>query len=362
MNIRHYVRPHRLPEPSNRIFTGALEPINVGDPEAPTRIVQDLIDFGAVCIRTNRFTKEQNDAGLQAAQGYFSRPYEIRMLDVPPPELAFQVGLTPRGQEQTRQKYDEFTCLPPEHRPTRPLRGQAISERLMFPIGSRPAIMPERFRSLNEIHANPAGVLPFEEGLRTCGDGLVGVAFDFADLLEIGLMLGEGRIRQLCTDGPHLGAPNASHIDEDVELGDVANEVHYDLNWATFFGKANAPGLFVWIGQKYRVKLVIPDGCVLIQVGKQLEWMTGGYIRYGLHEVVVTQEMIDTLTRTTPPGRPRVRTSWPLFFHANSNEWLEPFDHFAAMAHASNYPRQLAGDYLFDELAAINLAVSSRAA
>ena len=29
----------------------------------------------------------------------------------------------------------------------------------------------------------------------------------------------------------------------------------------------------------------IPDGCLLIQAGKQMEWLTGGAVKAGFHEV-----------------------------------------------------------------------------
>lgn len=33
----------------------------------------------------------------------------------------------------------------------------------------------------------------------------------------------------------------------------------------------------------------VPEGHLLIQAGKQLEWFTGGYIKAGFHEVVFTE-------------------------------------------------------------------------
>ena len=33
----------------------------------------------------------------------------------------------------------------------------------------------------------------------------------------------------------------------------------------------------------------VPDGCLLLQVGKQLEWVTGGVLAAGFHEVVVKE-------------------------------------------------------------------------
>ena len=32
--------------------------------------------------------------------------------------------------------------------------------------------------------------------------------------------------------------------------------------------------------------MVVPEGHMLVQGGKQLEWLTGGYIKAGFHEVI----------------------------------------------------------------------------
>lgn len=60
---------------------------------------------------------------------------------------------------------------------------------------------------------------------------------------------------------------------------------HYDLNFLTIHGKSRFPGLFVWLRNGKRVAVKIPAGCLFIQAGKQLEWLTGGYVKAGMHEV-----------------------------------------------------------------------------
>jgi isopenicillin N synthase-like dioxygenase len=35
----------------------------------------------------------------------------------------------------------------------------------------------------------------------------------------------------------------------------------------------------------------VPEGHLLLQAGKQLEWFTGGYIKAGFHEVIHTEEV-----------------------------------------------------------------------
>ena len=68
---------------------------------------------------------------------------------------------------------------------------------------------------------------------------------------------------------------------------------HYDLNFLTIHGKSRFPGLAVWLQDGRRMPVSIPDGCLLIQAGKQIEWLTNGFIHGGMHEVSL-------MTATTP--------------------------------------------------------------
>lgn len=49
--------------------------------------------------------------------------------------------------------------------------------------------------------------------------------------------------------------------------------------------RSRFPGLHVWLSDGQRLPVSIPPGCLLCQAGKQLEWLTGGYVAAGMHEV-----------------------------------------------------------------------------
>jgi hypothetical protein len=61
-----------------------------------------------------------------------------------------------------------------------------------------------------------------------------------------------------------------------------------DLNFMTIHGKSRFPGLFIWTREGKRVPVKVPDGCLLVQAGKQFEYMTAGHVLAGHHEVRVT--------------------------------------------------------------------------
>lgn len=99
----------------------------------------------------------------------------------------------------------------------------------------------------------------------------------------------------------------------------------------------------------------VPDGCLLLQAGKQLEWITGGGITAGFHEVVVVDDTLAAVERAKAAGNPLWRVSSTLFSHVNSDKVLEPLPPFKNEATLCAYPPTLAGKQAEDELKMIAL-------
>jgi len=57
----------------------------------------------------------------------------------------------------------------------------------------------------------------------------------------------------------------------------------------------------------------VPEGCLLIQCAKQLEWLTGGELEAGYHEVIVTKKAIDMAEENKKVGKSAWRVSSTLF-------------------------------------------------
>ena len=49
-------------------------------------------------------------------------------------------------------------------------------------------------------------------------------------------------------------------------------------NLLTLHGKSRYPGLFVWLRDGTKMLVKIPDGCLLVQAGMQIERLTGGAV------------------------------------------------------------------------------------
>jgi isopenicillin N synthase-like dioxygenase len=90
--------------------------------------------------------------------------------------------------------------------------------------------------------------------------------------------------------GPHKLAPTASDLVKH-DVGTVFAGFHYDFNFLTIHGKSRYPGLFAWLRTGERFTVNVPEGHLLLQAGKQFEWLTGGYINCGYHEVIYTEKV-----------------------------------------------------------------------
>lgn len=75
--------------------------------------------------------------------------------------------------------------------------------------------------------------------------------------------------------GPHLLAPTGVDLALHRELDTCIAGYHSDLNLLTIHGRARYPGLHIWIQNGKRIPVKLPDGCLLIQAGRQLERLTG---------------------------------------------------------------------------------------
>jgi isopenicillin N synthase-like dioxygenase len=114
--------------------------------------------------------------------------------------------------------------------------------------------------------------------------------------------------------------------------------------------------LYVWLrsGQKMAVK--VPQGCLLIQAGQQMEYVTGGYIKAGYHEVVVDDSTRAAAARARREGKSLWRVSSTMFGTVRSDAKLTPLERFASEPLAHQYPPLPAGQQVLNELMAIGMA------
>ncbi|KAJ3694661.1 hypothetical protein LUZ60_000038 [Juncus effusus] len=315
-----------------------------------------LRDTGALIVKDPRCTAQDNDRFLDMMERYFERSDEFKRLQQRP-QLHYQVGATPEGVEVPRSLVDseiqeKIKKMPKTDQPSTPT-GPDPKWRYMWRVGPRPT--NTGFKELNAEPVIPEGFPEWKETMDFWGSKMISAIEVVAEMAAVGFGLQKDAFTSLMNQGPHLLAPTGSDLNKHGKVGTVFAGFHYDLNFLTIHGRSRFPGLNIWIrsGQKMEVK--VPLGCLLIQAGKQLEWLTGGECLAGMHEVVVTDRTLEAIQRAKQENRSLWRVSSTLFGHIASDAILKPLGHFTGTPLAGNYPPIYAGDYVEQELSVINL-------
>ncbi|KAE8038197.1 hypothetical protein FH972_010729 [Carpinus fangiana] len=315
-----------------------------------------LRETGALLVKDPRCTAEDNDRFIDMMEQYFERPAEFKRLQERP-ALHYQVGVTPEGVEVPRSLVDEemqekLREMPKGFQPAT-LKGPDRKWRYMWRAGPRPS--NTRFQELNSEPVIPEGFPEWKDTMDSWGHKMISAIEVVAEMAAIGFGLPKDAFTSLMKQGPHLLAPTGSDLQRYGQEGTVFAGYHYDLNFLTIHGRSRFPGLNIWLRNGQKVEVKVPVGCLLIQTGKQIEWLTAGDCIAGMHEVVVTNRTIEAIKVASEQNRSLWRVSSTLFAHIASDAVLKPLGHFAESPLASKYPPMCAGEFVEQELAVINL-------
>ncbi|KAK6928691.1 Non-hem dioxygenase N-terminal domain [Dillenia turbinata] len=321
-----------------------------------SEVSRTLRETGALLVKDPRCSVEDNDRFLDMMERYFEQPSELKRLQERP-HLHYQVGVTPEGVEVPRSLVDhdmqeKLRAMPKEFQPSTP-KGPDPKWRYMWRVGPRPS--KTRFQELNSEPVIPEGFPEWKETMDLWGHKMISAIEAVAEMAAIGFGLPRNAFTSIMKQGPHLLAPTGSDLERHGQEGTVFAGYHYDLNFLTIHGRSRFPGLNIWLRNGTKVEVKVPVGCLLIQAGKQIEWLTAGDCRAGMHEVVVTKRTIDAIKKASKENRSLWRVSSTLFAHIASDAILKPLGHFAEILLASKYPPMCAGEYVEQELAVINL-------
>lgn len=269
-----------------------------------------------------------------------------------------KVGVTPDGIERPRDNSRIAENLLSSEKPISD-PGARLKDpkwRFFWRCGKRP--VSTDFPELNAPQVIPTAFEDeWADTMNAWGEKLMSTVMIVSEMLARGLGLAQNAFRELLELGPHLLAPTGSDMNMFADkVGTTIAGYHYDLNILTIHGRARYPGLYVWTRTGKRIPVVVPDGCLLVQSGIQLEHLTAGEIQKGMHEVVVSPETSEAAKRVKGTGGSMWRVSSTLFAHVRSDAILAPLGHFASSPDAGRYPPQKAGDQVAQELKALELA------
>jgi len=215
------------------------------------------------------------------------------------------------------------------------------------------------FVNLNSPPVIPHAFPEWSKVMDSWGNLMLGAISTLSEMTAIGFGFESDTFTKLMKYGPHLLAPTGGDLGHDKygKLGTVFANYHYDLNFLTIHGRSRFPGLFIWTREGKRYPVKVPQGCLLVQAGKQFEWLTGGYVLAGFHEVIVSKDTIEAANKARQEKRSLWRVSSTLFSHIASDNILEPLGKFGNEETRKKYPPTKTGDQVQQELAMIKLGI-----
>eukprot|EP01024_Parvocaulis_polyphysoides_P001846 TRINITY_DN10530_c0_g2_i1.p1 TRINITY_DN10530_c0_g2~~TRINITY_DN10530_c0_g2_i1.p1 ORF type:complete len:409 (-),score=35.77 TRINITY_DN10530_c0_g2_i1:999-2063(-) len=323
-----------------------------------TEIAQSFITYGVLIVRDPRVSTNDSNCFLDMMERYFGQPYQKKLEDQRP-DVYYQVGVTPCDTELPRSAWDEevkkmIESLPENMKPIIPTQ-RDCKWRYMWKLGDRPENTD--FCELHPDPVIPEGFPEWREVMDTWGNKLRDACASVSELLAIGLGLPQHTLKDKMNGGPHVLAPTGSDLDKYGKLNQILAGFHNDLGYITVHGKSRFPGLYIWLKDGSKMAVKVPNGCLLMQAGQQLEYLTGGLIRAGYHEVIVSENTLKAIEDARQQQKSLWRISSTVFVHILSDVYLEPLDKFGFAGAYQKYPRILAGTQVKEELEAIKLKV-----
>ncbi len=272
-----------------------------------------------------------------------------------------QNGVTPEFIEKPKSHCQRFQNFPDEDKPISECPPIQDSKwRFFWDIGERNTELDKDMLIFPKVI--PEGFPQWQKVMDTWGYKMLGATQTVSKMIANGFGLEENTFYERMQNGYHLLAPTASDLNK-FNIDTIFAGVHYDLNFLTIHGKSNYGGLYIWLrnGQKKRVR--VPDGCLLIQAGIQLEYLTGGECLAGFHEVVYTEDVHKQIQSIKKENKIKSeddkkslwRISSTLFSHIRQNVILEPLGRYKNGESLKKYPPILTRDQVANELKDISL-------
>ncbi len=318
------------------------------------KVADALHKYGLCIVRDPRVKEEHNNKFLDMMEVYFGKSDGIRDAR---PEYHYQVGVTPEFIEKPRDHCSKLGSLGPDDKPLSPCPPELDPKwRFFWRVGPVPP--KTKFPALNADDVIPPDMPQWKDVMDMWGNKMMDALFTLAEMAAVGFDIPNDSFTSRMKFGPHLLAPTGSDYNKFGKEGTVLAGYHYDLNFLTIHGKSRFPGLHVWTRDGKRAGVRIPDGCLLVQAGKQIEYLTGGHVLAGYHEVIVSQGTVEVIEQRKKENKSLWRVSSTCFGHVQSDQILEPLDKFRTPETIAQFPPIAAGDQVKLELDAISLSRS----
>jgi isopenicillin N synthase-like dioxygenase len=323
--------------------------------EKDCKLIANLLsEYGILIVKDPRVAESDNNTFVDMIEQYYEQPESVRAADVRK-EMYYQVGVSPPGIERARNHCERISKLADSEKPLTACPPELDPKsRFFWRMGERPPTT--KFAQLNADPVIPAAFPQWPNVMNKWGSHMLTAINTVCEMAALGFGLSANTFTDMMKYAPHLLGPTASNLGTDGQLGKVFASYHYDLSFITIHGRSRFPGLYIWTRSGKKLAVKVPPGCLLLQSGKQFEWLTGGQVLAGFHEVVVSKATLQAVEKAKQEKRSLWRISSTLFGHIASDATLEVLPPFRSDESVSKYPSMTAGDYVQEELKLIKLA------
>lgn len=315
------------------------------------KVANALHQYGILIIKDPRVNESHNNTFLDLMERYFTQSDGIKDAR---PEYSFQVGVTPEFTEKPVNYCNRIGSMGPNNKPLSPCPPELDPKwRFFWRIGPRPE--KTAFSELNHEQVIPEEFPEWSTVMNEWGLKMIDAVTTIAEMAAHGFHMPDDAFASRMINGPHLLAPTGSDFNKFGDKNTVLAGYHTDLNFLTIHGKSRFPGLRIWSRKGQRMTVMIPDGCLLVQAGQQIEYLTGGHVLAGFHEVIVNEETIKTIERKKACNESLWRVSSTLFSHIQSDQILEPLSPFNTEETKAKFPSIVTGQQVRNALEQISL-------
>lgn len=321
------------------------------------QVADSLYKSGILLVKDSRANYSDNDNFINLFERYFDSRSTMKQknqaIEEMFPKNGYKTGVTPDYVEIPRENLEFRQLLSSNNQPITPNPPQKDPKwRYLWRIGDRD---PNAKKSLMEPERVAPNDFPeFTKVVDKWGSTLLQSVHTVAQMLEIGLSIPKGSFYNLLKNGNTVIGPTGSDLNR-YKKDTVFAGLHYDISFLTIHGKSRFPGLYIWLRNGEKMRVVVPDGCFLLQAGRELEYLTGGYIKAGFHEVVYDELTEKAVEKAKKENRSTWRVSSTMFSHIRSNAILEPLGKFSSEESRKLYPKTTGEEYTIKEFSYINL-------
>lgn len=322
------------------------------------QLTESIYKSGTVVVKDPRADFKNNENFLNLFERYFASRSQMKNQNIPIQEMfpknGYKTGVTPDYIEIPRDHSAYINALPSDQKPKSPL--QPIKDpkwRYLFKMEEK-GFIPKGDSIIDPPRVAPKDFPEFENTVDLWGKTLLSAVHTAAEMIEVGLELPKGTFKEKLKNGNSVAGPTGSDLSR-YKKETVFAGIHYDISFMTIHGKSKFPGLYIWLHTGEKLRVVVPENCLLIQCGRELEYLTGGYLKAGFHEVIYDDFTEKAVEKAKKNGNSLWRVSSTLFSHVRPDVILEPLEKYSNEQSRKEYPKISAEEYTIKEFSYINL-------